>query len=190
MSARYFVLFTLAAAVVWCGFAWTYHQLFAWSEWVPGINLVYFPHGLRMILVILFAEAGAVGIVLGSMVGGMDLMRTNPALGLAHSLVAGAAVWLAARFVIKPSPKSSLLPQTAGGIAAINGRSLILLAFVSSALNSLGHVLGWLLFDTEAKQLAVRFATMFTGDLLGAVILLYALRALILFIERKQTPRS
>ena len=189
MSTRYFVLFTLAAAVVWCGFAWTYHQLFAWLEWVPGINIVYFPHGLRMILVILFAEADAVGIVLGSMVGGMDLMRTNPALGLAHSLVAGTAVWLAARIVIKPSHQSSLLPQTAGGIAAIDGRSLVVLAFVSSVLNSLGHVAAWLLFDTEAKQLDVRFATMFTGDLLGAVILLYALRALILFIERKQIPR-
>ena len=189
MSIRFLVLFTIAATLVWCGFVWTYHQLFAWAEWVPGINIVYFPHGLRMILVILFAEAGAVGIVLGSMVGGMDLMRTNPALGLAHSLVAGIAVWLAARFVIKPSPKSSLRPQTAGGIAAINGRSLVVLAFVSSVLNSLGHVLGWMMFDAEAKQLEVRFATMFTGDLLGAVILLYALRALILFIERNQRPR-
>ena len=186
MSVRYFVLFTLVAALIWCGFAWTYHQLFAWSEWVPGINIVYFPHGLRMILVIVFAEAGAVGIVLGSMVGGMDLMRTNPALGLAHSLVAGLAVWLAARFVIKPSPKSSLIPQTAGGIAAIDVRSLVVLAFASSVLTSLGHVLGWMLFDAEAKQLEVRFATMFTGDLLGAVILLYALRALILFIERNK----
>ena len=189
MSAKYFVLLTLVATFVWCGFALSYSWIFAWAEWVPGINLVYLPHGLRMILVILFAEAGAVGIVLGSMVGGMDLMRTKPALGLAHSLVAGTAVWLAARFVIKPSPKSSLLPQTAGGIAAIDGRSLVVLAFVSSVLNSLGHVLGWMLFDTEAKQLDVRFATMFTGDLLGAVILLYALRALILFIERKQIPR-
>ncbi len=151
---------------------------------------MYLPHGLRVILVILFAEAGAVGIVLGTALIGTELVLTNPALGMAHSLVAGAAVWLAARIVIKPSPQSSLLPQTAGGIAAIDGRSLILLAFVSSALNSLGHVLGWMLFDTEAKQLDVRFATMFTGDLLGAVILLYALRALILFIERKQTPRS
>jgi hypothetical protein len=189
MSVLFLVIFTLVAALIWCGFAWTYHQLFAWVEWVPGINLVYFPHGLRMILVIVFAEAGALGIVIGTIIGGLDLIRVNPTLGLAHSVVAGAAVWLAARLVIKPSPKSSLLPQTAGGIAAIDGRSLILLAFVSSALNSLGHVLGWMLFDTEAKQLEVRFATMFTGDLLGAVILLYALRALILFIERNQRPR-
>ncbi len=189
MSVLFLVIFTLAATLIWCGFAWTYHQLFAWVEWVPGINLVYFPHGLRMILVILFAEAGALGIVIGTIIGGLDLIRVNPTLGLAHSVVAGAAVWLAARFVIKPSHEPSLLPQTAGGIAAIDGRSLVLLAFVSSVLNSLGHVLGSLLFDTEAKQLEVRFATMFTGDLLGAVILLYALRALILFIERNQIPR-
>jgi len=186
MSFKFLVLFTIAAALIWYGFAWTYHQLFAWSEWVPGINIEYFSHGLRMILVIVFAEAGAVGIVLGTALIGIELMLTNPALGMAHSLVAGAAVWLAARFVIKPSHEPSLLPQTAGGIAAIDGRSLVLLAFVSSVLNSLGHVLGWLLFDTEAKQLEVRFATMFTGDLLGAVILLYALRALILFIERNK----
>jgi hypothetical protein len=190
MSVLFFVIFTLVAALIWCGFAWTYHQLFAWAEWVPGINLVYFPHGLRMILVILFAEAGALGIVIGTIIGGLDLIRVNPALGLAHSLVAGAAVWLAARIVIKPSHEPSLLPQTAGGIAAIDGRSLVLLALVSSVLNSLGHVLGSLLFDTEAKQLEVRFATMFTGDLLGALLLLYASRALILFIERNQTPRS
>jgi hypothetical protein len=147
---------------------------------------VYFPHGLRMILVILFAEAGALGIVIGTIIGGLDLIRVNPELGLAHSVTSGVAVWLAARIVIKPSPKPSLLPQIAGGIAAIDGRSLVLLAFASSVLNSLGHVLGWLLFEPESKQLEVRFATMFTGDLLGAVILLYALRALILFIERNK----
>ena len=98
MSFKFLVLFTIAATLVWCGFAWTYHQLFAWAEWVPGINIVYFPHGLRMILVILFAEAGALGIVIGSMIGGLDLIRVNPELGLAHSVAAGAAVWLAARF--------------------------------------------------------------------------------------------
>jgi hypothetical protein len=184
MPLLYFVPFTLAAAVVWWGFAWTYHQLFAWTEWVPGINIVYFPHGLRMILVILLAEAGALGIVIGSMIGGLDLIRVNPALGLAHSAISGVAVWLAFRFVIKPSPKSSLLPQTAGAIATIDGRSLVVFTLVSSVLNSSGHVLGWMLFEPEAKQLEVRFATMFTGDLLGAVILLYALRALSHFAKR------
>ena len=106
MSSRYLVLFALVATLIWCGFTWAHHWLFSWSEWVPGVNLVYLPHGLRMILVILFAEAGALGIVLGTALMGLDLLRANPALGLSHSLVAGGAVWLAARLVIKRADES------------------------------------------------------------------------------------
>jgi hypothetical protein len=189
MSSRYLVLFALVATLIWCGFTWAHHWLFSWSEWVPGVNLVYLPHGLRMILVILFAEAGALGIVLGTALMGLDLLRANPALGLSHSLVAGGAVWLAARLVIKRADESTMLHQPAGGLTSIDGRTLIALAFASSVLNASGHVLAWRLFDIEAKQLELRFATMFTGDLLGAVILLYALRTLILYIERNHTPR-
>lgn len=184
MSFRYLVLFTVVATLIWCSFTWTYNWLFSWSEWIPGVNLVYFPHGLRMILVILFAEAGVLGIVLGTALMGLDLIRVNAALGICHSLVAGAAVWLAMRVVIGRTERPSPEPQLAGGIAVIDGRSLILLAFASSVLNASGHVLAWHLFDAEAKHLELRFATMFTGDLFGAVILLYALKWLIFYIER------
>ena len=184
MFNGYFVAFALISALVWCGFIWIYQQAFDWSEWVPGVNIIYFPHGLRMILVILFQSAGAVGIVLGSAIMGADLIRANPALGLTQSAVAGLAVWLAARLVLTPSTEPSLLPQTVGGIAALNGRSLITLSVASAVFNASGHCLAWYLFDAEAKQFETRFATMFTGDLLGAVFLLYALRSLILFLER------
>lgn len=187
MSFGFLLLFTLASTVLWCGFTWIYSWLFDWTQWIPGVNLVYFPHGLRMILVILFAEAGAFGIVLGTALMGLDLVRANPILGLAQSLVAGVAVWMAACLVIRRSNKSKTPPKAAAWFAAIDGRSLLLLAFASSVLNASGHVLTWLLFDAEADQLEVRFATMFTGDLLGAVILLYALRAFILLIEQGPT---
>ena len=163
------MLSTLTSALIWCACTWAYGWLFSWSEWVPGVNLVYLPHGLRVVLVILFAEAGAFGIVLGTALMGFELIRANPTLGLAHSLVAGAAVWLAAKFVIKPHDRLNPQLKVAGGMAAIDGRSLVLLALVSSVLNSSGHVLSWLMFDEQAKQLEVRFATMFGGDLLGAV---------------------
>ena len=86
MALRYLILFTLGTTLIWCGFTWAYGLLFAWSEWVPGVNLVYFPHGLRMILVILFAEAGALGIVFGTAIMGFDLLRINPTLGLPNAL--------------------------------------------------------------------------------------------------------
>jgi hypothetical protein len=43
MALRYVILFTLGTTLIWCGFTWAYGLLFAWSEWVPGVNLVYFP---------------------------------------------------------------------------------------------------------------------------------------------------
>ena len=190
MFNGYFVAFALISALVWCGFVWLYQQTFDWSQWVPGVNIIYFPHGLRMILVILFNSAGAVGIVLGTAIMGADLIRANPALGLTQSAVAGVAVWLAARLVLKATSEPSLLPQTAGGIAALNGRSLVTLAFASAVFNASGHCVAWYLFDAEAKQLETRFATMFTGDLLGAVFLLYALRRLVLFLERNGNHRT
>jgi len=189
MSLGIFLLYTIASTRLWCGFIWVYNWIFDWTEWVPGINLVYFPHGLRMILVILFAEAGTVGIILGTALMGLDLLRTNPSLGLAQSLVAGAAVWMAARMVLKRSDRLSNRPQTSISAATLDGRSLMLLAFASSVLNASGHVLASRLFEAEADQFEVRFATMFTGDLLGAVILLYALRSLILLIDRGFTRR-
>ena len=190
MFNGYFVAFALISALVWCGFIWIYQQTFDWSEWVPGVNIIYFPHGLRMILVILFNSAGAVGIVLGTAIMGQALIQSNPALGLTQSAVAGFSVWLAARLVLKATSEPSLLPQTAGGIAALNGRSLITLAFGSAVFNASGHCLAWYLFDSETKQFAIRFATMFTGDLLGAVFLLYALRWLVLFLERNGNHRT
>jgi len=189
MAYGYLALFVLASTLIWCGFIALYDWLFGWTQWVPGVNLVYLPHGLRMILVILFAESGAVGICLGTALMGFDLLRANPALGLSHSFVAGASVWLAARLLIKRSDLAGETPQTGSDLAAIDGRNLIALAFASSALNASGHVLAWLLFESEAKQLEVRFATMFTGDLLGAVILLYALMDLIIVIEKNHRPR-
>ena len=190
MFNGYFVAFALISALVWCGFIWIYQQTFAWSEWVPGVNIIYFPHGLRMILVILFNSAGALGVVLGTAIMGADLIRANPALGLTQSAVAGFSVWLAARLVLKAASEPSLVPQTAGGIAALNARSLITLAFASAVFNASGHCVAWYLFDAEAKQLETRFATMFTGDLLGAVFLLYALRWLVLFFERNGNHRT
>ena len=100
--------------------------------------------------------------------------------------MAGFSVWIAARVVLKATSEPSLLPQTAGGIAALNGRSLITIALVSAVFSASGHCLTWYFFDPDTKQLAIRFATMFTGDLLGAVFLLYALRWLVLFLERNR----
>ena len=54
-----FALFTVIGAVLWLGFLPFYDWLFSWTEHVPGINWVYLPHGVRMMLVLLLGAAGA-----------------------------------------------------------------------------------------------------------------------------------
>lgn len=59
--ASRFLLYVTISAVVWCAFVPLYAELFSWTEHISGVNWIYLPHGLRMILVLLFGVAGAVG---------------------------------------------------------------------------------------------------------------------------------
>ena len=189
-SAPNFILFVMFTASLWCGFVWAYGELFNWTQWLSGINLIYFPHGLRMVLAILFGFAGAVGIMLGTALMGLALIKSNLLLGLAQSFVAGFAVWAATHLVLRPAGTPILNASKAIRIESLDGKSLIVLAFASAVLNASGHTLAWYLFDAEAEQLELRFASMFTGDLLGALVLLYALRSVVLFVERKGRNQS
>src|SRR3954471_8797865 len=40
--------------------------LFRWLEFAPGINFVYLPAGMRLLCTLLFAEAGAFGLLIVS----------------------------------------------------------------------------------------------------------------------------
>lgn len=56
-----FLLFTAISALVWCLFVPLYAWVFSWTEYISGINWIYLPHGLRMMLVLMFGVSGALG---------------------------------------------------------------------------------------------------------------------------------
>jgi len=181
MGASIFVLYVLLAAAIWCGVVALYAPLFAWSEWVKGINLVYLPHGVRLVVVILFGLPGALGIGLGTAVMGWQEMEATRALWLTQSMIAGGAPWLALWIAVRlhlggdPRPRLGRLESC---FASNDGRSLLTFALTSAVLNSGGHVLAWLSFDPQADRFGTRFASMFVGDFFGALLLLYSLRLL------------
>jgi hypothetical protein len=73
----------------------------------------------------------------------------------------------------------------------LDSRSLIGLICLSALINSLGHVIILSTLGTQAAEshghvnLSSTFAAMFTGDLLGALIMLYALRMIIMVFGSK-----
>jgi len=80
-------------------------------------------------------------------------------------------------------PGRSLQPMgwTDGG--ALDGRRLLLLAFVSAILNSTSHITARYAFGNEAHNWVDLLTTMFMGDLFGALFLLYTLKGCILLFD-------
>lgn len=187
--AHRFVIFTAISALLWLGFVPLYYAAFAWTEFVPGANWIYLPHGLRMMLVLLFGLAGAVGFTLGAAILGSTLLLVpGPSLSfdLALAIVPGLAAWLAAGLTLKDWPGRYLTVPLAAGRVGIDGRSLILLALVSALLNATGHAAVWGILTLESTPPMQRFVAMFVGDFLGALVLLYTLRALLIYLGKSR----
>lgn len=191
--AKLFLLFVAISAISWCVVVPMFVLLFSWTEYVSGINWLYLPHGLRMMLVLLFGVAGAFGFTIGAQLlrwVDLDGITANPLIDLPVMFVPAIAAYGAALLTLREWPGKGLLPRIGQGIPAIDGRRLILLAFVSAILNSAGHTAVHAIYGIEQQLIDDDFLIMFIGDFFGALLLLYAVKRLIVFIEnRKERTR-
>jgi hypothetical protein len=198
-----FALFTLIGAAVWLGFMPFYEWLFSWTEHVPGVNWVYLPHGVRMMLVLLLGAAGALGFTLGALIYTQLTgygPTFDPSLDLVLAVIPGLAAWVAVMLTFRQWPGRSLQPLARSGTQAMDGRRLLLLAFVSAILNSTSHITARYALGSEAHDWVNLWTAMFVGDLFGALLLLYTLKGCILLFdnststaihhERKTKPES
>ena len=183
-----FALFTAIGAIVWIGFLPLYDLLFAWTQFVPGINWIYLPHGLRMMLVLLLGPAGALGFSLGA-VFYTQVTEHGPHLGseldIILALVPGLAAWLAVMLTFRQWPGQSLQPLVSAGAQALDGRRLLLLAFVSAILNSTSHITTRYALGNEVQNWGDLLTAMIIGDLFGALLLLYTLKGCIFLLENR-----
>lgn len=181
-----FLLFVAISAIAWCAFVPLYALVFSWTEYVSGINWIYLPHGLRMMLVLLFGVAGALGFSIGAQIlrwFDLDGLTQDPLIHLPIAFVPGLAAYCAAWLTIRAWPGRGLLPRIGEGIPDIDGRRLILLAFVSAILNSAGHASVRVIYGHEQQPINDDFLMMFVGDFFGALLLLYGLKQLVVFFE-------
>lgn len=163
MVAATIVLFGIALAIN--------HWLFAQFEFAAGINWVYLPAGVRLLATLLFAEAGALGLLLVSWpVSFFWFFPDDPQRALVGSLIAAAVPYglyvLARRqyglqaSLVNLTPRRLLLLALAYAVAGPLLQNLYL------AARGQQHVLGG-------------FVAMATGDLVGTLIVIYAFRAVL-----------
>lgn len=151
--------------------------LFRHLEFAPGINYVYLPAGMRLLCTLLFAEAGAIGLLLVSWAASFLLFFPGqferPFMG---GIVAAAAPYLVYRGArARWGMEASLLHLTP--------LRLLILAVACSLASPLMH---HLYFAWQGQEdLLPGFAAMVLGDLAGTLIVLYGLKALLALAPRR-----
>jgi hypothetical protein len=164
MISATILLFTLALAIN--------ELLFTRLEFAPGINWIYLPAGVRLLCTLLFAEAGAVGLLLVSWaVCFLYFFPDDPVRSFAGGVLASASPYL----VYLGMRRSYGLQAT---LANLTPMKLLACALAFSLASPLLHHIWFALY--EGKTGLVRsFLVMATGDFFGTLTVLYTAKFLL-----------
>ena len=144
--------------------------LFSNLEHHRGAHWIFLPAGLRLLGILLLI--GAIGIFLGSLMASLIMSQATPLELIVESLISAGAPLLtyyaALRYGLSVNLKN------------LNAKSLFLLATFFAAASALMHSI-WYVTQGVAESFATSVLAMFVGNLLGTIIVLYAIRAGLIF---------
>ena len=150
--------------------------LFNTLELHSGANWIFLPAGVRLLCTLLLGLEGAIGLLIASLIistqtyGEMGLL-TN----LVSSLISAGAPYLVYRLALING-----LPAT---LEKLNAAKLALLCLVYAFMSALLHSI-WYTLRSVNTDMLTGFAAMFTGDLVGTLIILYAMKIILAAVRR------
>lgn len=155
--------------------------LFTKLEFVPGINWIYLPAGMRLLCVLLFGNAGALGLLLVSwLVCFFYFFPDDYLRSFMGGVLAAAAPYLANRI----AQQAFGLRASLANLSPARLLACIVLYAVASPL--LHHI--WFAFHGGAEDLLHSFFVMFIGDLTGTLIVVYAMKGLLALLPPAPKP--
>lgn len=167
------LVYMVIAAVLGIGSWWINGLIFQNLEVSSGINLVYWPHGIRVLTVLLFGLPGALGLTLAGFMVSPSIYTDQIWMMTFAPFVSGLAPYAARRVILLERTGES------SHLELLSPKTLISLVTLSALLNSGGHILLRIASDFGDNHPA-EFCAMLAGDLLGALTLLFGLRLLLL----------
>lgn len=153
--------------------------LFKHLEFAEGINWIYLPAGVRLLATLLFAEAGAIGLLAVSwLYCFLVLFPNDPVRAFAGGILASAAPYLVYR-----GARRWLDLQ--GSLANLAGWQVLVCAAAYSLASPLLHHIWFALYEGRGHLLG-SFAVMALGDFAGTVLVLFFTK----WIMRLSMPRD
>ncbi|VXC56542.1 conserved membrane hypothetical protein [Massilia sp. 9I] len=151
--------------------------LFAALEFTPGINWIYLPAGVRLLATLLFAEAGAIGLLFISwIVCVVEFFPNDPVRSFAGGILASASPYLVYRAM---QHFSGLQPS----LQNLTPKRLLILSVMFSLASPFLHHLWFALYEHK-QDLGASFVAMAAGDLGGTLVVLYFAKFLLWCVER------
>lgn len=153
--------------------------LFIKLEFAAGINWIYLPAGIRLLCTLLFAEAGAIGLLLISwLLCFLHFFPNDPVRSFAGGILASAAPYL----VYLGAQKYFGLRATLTNLSPVR---LLHCAVAFSLASPLLHHL-WFAAYEHRTHLADSFVAMAIGDFFGTVIVLYSAKFALNTIDQRK----
>jgi hypothetical protein len=153
--------------------------LFKHLEFAEGINWIYLPAGVRLLATLLFAEAGAIGLLAVSwLYCFFILFPHDPVRAFAGGILSSAApylVYLGARRWL----------DLQGSLANLAAWQMLACAVAYSLASPFLHHIWFALYEGRDNLLG-SFAVMALGDLAGTVLLLFFTK----WVMRLSKPRN
>lgn len=166
-----------ATIALFLAMLWLNDWLFRRLEFAPGINYVYLPAGMRLLCTLLFAEDGAIGLLLVSWLVNFEFFFPDD---FERAFVGGILSTAAPYLVYRIARHFFGLDATLRNLAP---RHLLLLALAYALANPLLLNL-WFAWRGQ-QHLLGGFAAMVIGDLTGTLIVLYLLKGLLALVPRQ-----
>lgn len=165
-----------SAALLYYGCFHLNMMLFDALELHSGANWIFLPAGVRLLCTLILAGEGAIGLLIASLIISVQTYAEMGLLtNLVSALISAGAPYLAYRI--------ALFNGFSATLDKLNAARLGLLSLVYALLSALLHALWYTLRSVHTDFLS-SFTAMFTGDLIGTLLVLYAMKILFATVRR------
>ena len=166
----------LTSAMLYFGCFHLNMMLFDTLELHSGANWIFLPAGVRLLCTLLLGAEGAIGLLIASVI---ISIQTYGEMGLVTNLVS-ACISAGGRCLVYRLALINGMPAT---LEKLNAAKLAVLCLVYAFVSALLHSI-WYMLRSVHTDLLTGFTAMFIGDLIGTLIILYAMKMVLATVRR------